>query len=91
MIEEVTHTMRPEQVALPMTVPGAMPVTLIVYGWNNVEPGTLFWVFPSLSAALAAVRTMTNAVHWAVVSGAREEVDVERERESGAVLVEQPG
>ena len=29
-------------------------VTLIVYGWQNVEPGTLSWVFPSVGAAVAA-------------------------------------
>src|SRR5262245_57950742 len=37
-------------------------VTLVVYGWHNVEPGTLSWVFPSVSAAVAAARAMKNAV-----------------------------
>jgi hypothetical protein len=68
-------------------------VTLIVYGWENVQPGTLSWVFPSLRSALAAVRAMRNAVRWAVLHGivshendaAR---DVESARESGRVLVE---
>jgi len=67
-------------------------VTLIVYGWKNVEPGTLFWVFPSLAMALAAARTMTNAERWSIVAGRREaEVDVDRERSRGSILIEQPG
>jgi hypothetical protein len=67
-------------------------VTLIVYGWKSVEPGTLWWVFPSLSTALAAARAMTNAVRWAIVPGSRGEgVDVDEERACGAVLVEAPG
>jgi hypothetical protein len=65
-------------------------VTLVVYGWNNVEPGTLFWVFPSLATALAAARTMTNAKRWSIVSGTRQsEVDLDRERSRGTVLLEQ--
>jgi hypothetical protein len=65
-------------------------VTLVVYGWKNVEPGTLSWVFPSLTAALAAARTMTNASCWSIVAGTREsEVDIDAERSHGAVLVEQ--
>jgi hypothetical protein len=67
-------------------------VTLIVYGWKSVEPGTLWWVFPSFSAALSAARAMTNAVKWAIVAGTRGgDVDVTVERARGAVLVEQPG
>jgi hypothetical protein len=49
-------------------------VTLVVYGWKNVEPGTLSWVFPSVSAAVAAARAMTNAVKWAIVAGKRDAV-----------------
>ena len=37
-------------------------VTLVVYGWKSVEPGTLSWVFPSVGAAVAAARAMKNAV-----------------------------
>ena len=67
-------------------------VTLIVYGWKSVEPGTLWWVFPSLNAALAAARAMRNAVKWAIVAGTRGvDVDVEEERASGAILAEQVG
>lgn len=44
-------------------------VTLIVYGWKNVQPGTLEWVFPSVAAAMHAARAMSNAVEWAVVAG----------------------
>jgi hypothetical protein len=66
-------------------------VTLVVYGWTSVEPGTLAWVFPSLGAAVAAAHAMRNAVRWAIVRGPRGEtdVDVEEERERGSVLVEQ--
>ncbi len=68
-------------------------VTLIVYGWENVQPGTLSWVFPSLRSALGAVRAMRNAVRWAVLHGIVSDDDdaardVESARESGLVLVE---
>ncbi len=67
-------------------------VTLIVYGWENVQPGTLSWVFPSLRSALAAVRAMRNAVRWAVLDGivSHDESarDVDSARENGLVLVE---
>lgn len=63
-------------------------VTLFVYGWHNVEPGPLSWVFPSLHAALSAVRTMKNAVQWCIVSGA-EWASMDAARAKGAVLIEQ--
>ena len=72
-------------------------VTLIVYGWENVQPGTLSWTFPSLRSALDAVRAMRNAVRWAVLLGedveaggaqARALDDVEVAREQGRILVE---
>jgi|SRR5678809_1288732 hypothetical protein len=65
-------------------------VTLIVYGWHSVEPGTLAWVFPSLAAAMIAVRAMKNAVKWAIVIGRREaqDVDVDVARARGWVLAE---
>lgn len=67
-------------------------VTLVVYEWHNVEPGTLWWVFPSVQAALSAARAMKNAVKWAIVAGKRTaKVDVAHERESGLVLAEQAG
>src|SRR5262249_44890940 len=47
----------------------AREVSLIVYGWHNVQPGPLSWVFPSVRAALAAAKAMRNAVRWAIVSG----------------------
>lgn len=69
------------------------PVTLIVYGWKNVDPGTLSWVFPSADAALIAARAMTNAVRWAVVAESPPHdgviVDVATARANGTVLVEQ--
>ncbi|MEO8878569.1 MAG: hypothetical protein ABI461_23470, partial [Polyangiaceae bacterium] len=67
-------------------------VTLIVYGWENVQPGTLSWVFPSLRSALTAVRTMRNAIRWAVLYGVVSDHDggrdIDRARENGLVLVE---
>lgn len=66
-------------------------VTLIVYGWENVQPGTLSWTFPSLRSALDAVRAMRNAVRWAVLlaePGSSPLDDVEVAREQGRVLVE---
>jgi hypothetical protein len=63
-------------------------VTLFVYGWDNVEPGPLSWAFPSLRAALDAVRTMRNAVEWCIVSGI-EWASIDAARAKGAVLVEQ--
>lgn len=63
-------------------------VTLFVYGWENVEPGPLSWAFPSLRAALDAVRTMRNAVEWCIVSGI-EWASIDAARANGAVLVEQ--
>ncbi len=65
-------------------------VTLYVYGWHNVEPGPLSWAFPSLRAALDAVRTMRNAVQWCIVSG-NGWSSVDHARAEGAVLVEQLG
>lgn len=63
-------------------------VTLFVYGWDNVEPGPLSWVFPSLRAALDAVQKMRNAIGWCVVSGDRWS-DLDAARAAKAVLVEQ--
>ena len=75
-------------------------VTLVVYGWRNVEPGTLSWVFPSVGAAVAAARAMKNAVRWAIVAGRREteteseaelDASLEDARAHGAVLIEEAG
>jgi hypothetical protein len=71
------------------SVPAAIrEVTLFVHGWENVEPGLLSWNFPSLRAALDAVRRMKNAIGWCVVSGTGW-TDLQTARASGAVLVEQ--
>ena len=64
-------------------------VTLFVYGWENVQPGPLSWAFPSLRAALLAVRTMRNAVEWCIVAG--RENSIESARAKGAILIEQNG
>jgi hypothetical protein len=66
----------------------AAVVTLFVYGWENVEPGPLSWVFPSLRAALDAVRTMRNAIEWCIVAG-NEWTNIDVARANGAVLIEQ--
>jgi hypothetical protein len=44
-------------------------VTLVVYGWQNVQPGTLSWVFPSFDAAMRAAGARTNATQWAIMGG----------------------
>ena len=64
-------------------------VTLHVYGWHNVQPGPLSWTFPTLRAALDAVRTMKNAVQWSIVAGS--DLSIEEARTAGAVLIEQLG
>ena len=66
-------------------------VTLVVYGWRDSEPGTLAWVFPSVRAALRAVRALRNAMGWLIVRGRRAiegDVDVAELRRAGTVLVE---
>jgi len=66
-------------------------VTLVIYGWHESEPGTLAWVFPSVGAALRAVRAMRNAVRWLIVRGRQafdREVDLEALRRAGVVIVE---
>jgi len=71
--------------------PRTKAVTLVIYGWHESEPGTLAWVFPSVKAALHAVRAMRNAVRWLIIEGRRAfdgEVDVDALRRTGGVLVE---
>jgi hypothetical protein len=66
-------------------------VTLVIYGWYDSQPGTLAWVFPSLRAALHAVRALRNAIGWLIVEGKRTpdgEVDVESLRRAARVLAE---
>jgi hypothetical protein len=66
-------------------------VTLVIYGWHESEPGTLSWVFPSLRAALHAVRAMRNAMGWLIIRGKRAfdgDVDVAALRRDGLVLLE---
>jgi hypothetical protein len=66
-------------------------VTLVIYGWHESEPGTLAWVFPSVHAALSAVRAMRNAVRWLIIEGKRGydgEVDVDALRRAGGILIE---
>ncbi len=65
-------------------------VTLVIYGWEGNEPGTLSWVFPSVESALRAVRALRNAARWLVVAGARAagRTSVEEIRRRERVLVE---
>jgi hypothetical protein len=76
-------------------MPIATTVTLIVYSWKSVEPGIMSWVFPSFAAAVHAAQAMTNAISWAIVAGhpfhsrMRTEVDLERVRAKGQVLLEE--
>ena len=66
-------------------------VTLVVYGWQGNDPGTLAWVFPSVRAALRAVRALRNAIGWLIIRGKRAiegDVDVAALRRAGFVLVE---
>jgi hypothetical protein len=73
--------------ALAAAAAAAEGVTLFVYGWENVQPGPLSWAFPSLRAALLAVRTMRNAVEWCICSGREPSIDAARAK--GAILIEQ--
>jgi hypothetical protein len=71
--------------------PRSTGVTLVIYGWHESQPGTLAWAFPTLRAALHAVRAMRNAIGWLIVEGKRAfdgEVDVEAVRRGCRVLVE---
>lgn len=66
-------------------------VTLVIYGWHDSQPGTLSWAFPTLRAALHAVRAMRNAIGWLIVEGRRAfdgDVDIEAVRRAGRVLIE---
>ena len=66
-------------------------VTLVIYGWRDSEPGTLAWVFPSLRAAMSAVRACATPSRWLIVEGVSAlegEVDVDALRRAGRVLVE---
>ncbi len=74
----------------PVDFEAVQSVTLFVFGWHVVEPGPLSWAFPSLRAALGAVRTMKNAAQWCIVRGA-EWSSIEAARAQGAVLIEQVG
>jgi hypothetical protein len=66
----------------------ATVVTLFVFGWHVVEPGPLSWVFPSLKAALDAVRTMRNAAQWCIAQG-NDWPSLDAARAGGAILIEQ--
>lgn len=105
VVEREPGSVRPQAKTRKTMNPLLDHVTLVVYGWKNVEPGTLSWVFPSVGAAVAAARAMKNAVRWAIVAGRRgEEANDDADESSdatqdalaearakGAVLIEQAG
>jgi len=65
-------------------------VTLVVYGWQGNQPGTLSWVFPSVGAAMRAARALKNAVSWLIVPGRRDtaELDLDEVKRYALVLAE---
>jgi hypothetical protein len=83
-----THLRR---LASRMTKKTTGAVTLVIYGWSESQPGTLAWVFPSLRAALNAVRAMRNALRWMILKGKQAfegDVDLDALRQSGRILME---
>lgn len=64
----------------------ATKVTLCVFGWQNVQPGPLSWVFPSVGAAVVAAQAMRNAIDWIVVDGPHAPSELEWLRRRGTVL-----
>jgi hypothetical protein len=77
--ESGTYPVSSAQAGAPVAQRDAGEVTLVVYGWHNVQPGTLSWVFPSFDAAMKAASALRNATQWAIMGGADA---------SGAVLAE---
>jgi len=63
-------------------------VTLVVYAWHNVQPGSMSWVFPNARQAISAAKAMRNAVAWAIVRGKQTEVALDEARAVGDVLLE---
>jgi hypothetical protein len=65
-------------------------VTLVVYGWRGNQPGTLSWVFPSVGAAMRAVRALKNAASWLIVPGQRDpsRLDLDEAKRHALVLAE---
>jgi len=61
-------------------------VTLCIYGWQNVQPGTLSWVFPNLETAVRAAQTMRNALEWVVLDGPVPHTEIDWARRKGHVL-----
>ena len=58
-----------ESGTFPVAREDSSEVTLVVYGWHNVQPGTLSWVFPTFDAAMRAARALRNATQWAILGG----------------------
>ncbi len=75
----IVQDLTSESGTYPVAQRDAGEVTLVVYGWHNVQPGTLSWVFPSFDAAMKAASALRNATQWAIMGG---------RDASGAVLAE---
>lgn len=71
--------------------PADQNVTLVVYGWHNVQPGPMSWAFPSVRQAISAAKAMRNAISWAIVLGQRPATALEEARKLGIVLLEHAG
>ncbi len=77
--ESGTYPVSSPHAGTPVAQRESGEVTLVVYGWHNVQPGTLSWVFPSFDAAMKAASALRNATQWAIMGG---------RDASGAVLAE---
>jgi len=64
----------------------ATKVTLCIYGWQNVQPGPLSWIFPSVGAAVSAAQAMRNAIDWVVVDGPHGAGEIDWARRRGTIL-----
>jgi len=67
--ESGTYPVSSPRAGAPGSHRGGDEVTLVVYGWDNVQPGTLSWVFPSFDAAMKAASALRNATKWAIMGG----------------------
>jgi hypothetical protein len=83
--------LNPEMDDIDAPARAAREVSLIVYGWHNVQPGPLSWVFPSVRAALVAAKAMRNAVRWAIVAGRHSASTLDEARATGSVILEHAG
>jgi hypothetical protein len=67
----------------------ASVVTLLVYGWDGAQPGTLSWQYPDVPAALLGAKALRNASRWAILAG--ELRDLDQARQLGSILHQEGG